>query len=218
MALQQLFVLAVAGMAFLAVMRVARVQRGRSPHPEGMARLLFVLAFISLPPLALGLLTDHGGARGVLTGLLWIPVYSMMLVGLLVVMGVAAVIIDLVAPPRPRGHLLLALIASEGDPSDLPSDPPVTPRLAAIAALVQRSNAVFPRGTGFRAEIDRPGFHVSWDALDAATGRLEAAMADDHRLHRGVAAAVTATALDARSRCDTLRQLAADDGRSWVPA
>jgi hypothetical protein len=217
MPLQQLFVLAVAGMVFLAVMRVLRVRYGRTPHPEGMAKLLFGLAFVSLPPLALGL-TGQAGASGVLGGFPWIPVYAIMLVGLLIVMWVAALVVAAVAPRRLRRLLLLALIAHEVDSSDVPSNPPVTPQLAAIAALVQRSNDVFPRGMGFAAEIDRPGFRASWDALDAETGRLEAAMAEDQLLGRGVASAVTALARDARSRLDTLRRLSLDDGQSWVPA
>jgi len=213
MPFQQLFVLAVAGMVFLAVMRVVRVQSGRAPHPEGIAKLPFGVAFVSLPPLALGLLTHDAGATGVLGGLAWLPVYGIMLIGLLVVMRVAAVLVAAVAP---RSRLLLALIASEGDPYDVPPNPPVTPRLAAMAAVVQRSNDVFPTGLGFRAAIDRPGFRASWDALDAATGRLEAAMAEDLRLGRGVASAVTTMARDARSRLGTLRQLAVDGGQSWV--
>jgi hypothetical protein len=186
-----------------------------------MAKLLFGLAFVSLPPLALGLLTGEAGASGVLGGLPWIPVYAIMVGGLLIVMWVAALIVAAVVPRRLRSLrslLLLALVGRESDPSDVPSNPPVTPELAAIAALVRRSNDVFPRGMGFAAEIDRPGFHDSWDALDAETGRLEAAMAEDQRLGLGVASPVTALARDARSRLDTLRQLAVDDGQSWAPA
>jgi len=217
MPFQQLFVLAVVAVVFLAVMRVVRVRSGLTPHPEGIAKLLFGVAFVSLPPLGLAL-TGQAGASGVLDGLPWVPVYAIMLGGLLIVMRMAAVIVAAVAPRRARKLLLLALVASEGDPYDVPFNPPVTPQLAAIAALVQRSNDVFPRGMGFRAEVDRPGFRASWDSLDAATGRLEAAMAEDQRLGRGVASAVTAMARDARSRLDTLRQFAVEDGQSWLRA
>jgi len=217
MPFQQLFILAVVAVVFLAVMRVVRVRSGLTPHPEGMAKLLFGVAFVSLPPLGLAL-TGQAGASGVLDGLPWVPVYAIMLGGLLIVMRIAAVIVAAVAPRRARKLLLLALVASEGDPYDVPFNPPVTPQLAAIAALVQRSNDVFPRGMGFRAEVDRPEFRASWDSLDAATGRLEAAMAEDQRLGRGVPSAVTAMARDARSRLDTLRQFAVEDGQSWVPA
>jgi len=218
MPFQQLFILAVVAVVFLAVMRVVRVRSGLTPHPEGIAKLLFGVAFVSLPPLALALLSAEAGASGVLGGLPWVPVYAIMLGGLLIVMRMAAVIVAAVAPRRARKLLLLALVASEGDPYDVPFNPPVTPQLAAIAALVQRSNDVFPRGMGFRAEVDRPGFRASWDSLDAATGRLEAAMAEDQRLGRGVASAVTAMARDARSRLDTLRQFAVEDGQSWLRA
>jgi hypothetical protein len=215
MPFQQLFVLAVLAMVCLAVMRVVRVHLGRSPHPDGIARHLFRIGFVALPPLALGVLSNPGA--GLLTGVPWIPVYALLLVGLMVVMRVVAVGVALVAPRRAR-RVLLALIASEGDPYDVPFNPPVTPRLAGIVALVDRANAVFPRGMAFRDQTGRSGFRASWDALDAATAQLEGAMAEDGRLGMGVAATVAATARDARSRLDTLRQFAVEDGLVWAPA
>lgn len=218
MPFQQLFALAIASMVFLAVLRIVRVRTGRTPHPAGMARLLFAVAFVALPPIALGALTDPGGAAGAIASLRWVPVYGIMLVGLMVVMRIAAVIVKAIAPRRPRRLLLLALVANEGDPYDMPYNPPVTPRLAAILALVDRTNAVFPRGMGFRDQVDRSGFRADWDALDAATGQLEGAMAEDVRRGRGVPSAAAATAKDARGRLDTLRRFAVEDGRSWVVA
>jgi len=38
-------------LAVLAVSRLVRVQRGLAPHPEGKARLPFILAFLLLPPI-----------------------------------------------------------------------------------------------------------------------------------------------------------------------
>jgi hypothetical protein len=137
-----------------------------------------------------------------------------MSVALLIAMRVAAGFVAAVAPSQARQVLLVALVADDAGPY-VPADPPVTPRLAAITELVQRSNDVFPRGGAFRHEIDRPGFRASWDALDAATGRLEAAMAEDDRLGRGVPVTVNAMARDARGRLDALRQLAVEEGRSW---
>lgn len=218
MPLQQLFVLAVAGMVFLAVMRVVRVHVGRTPHPEGWAKVLFAAAFLVLPPIALGALTEPGGGTGLLGGLPWVALYAILVGGLMIVMRLAAGIVALVAPPRARRLLVLALAASEGDPRDVPSNPPVTPRLAAIVALVDRSNDVFPRGLAFRDEIDRSGFRAAWDALDAVTGRLEAAMAEDDQLGLGVPSTVAATAKDARSRLETLRRFAVDDGQAWAAA
>ncbi len=80
-------------------------------------------------------------------------------------------------------------------------------------ALVDRRNATFPRGVEFPAEVDRVGFRSDWDALDAATRALEGRMAEDRRLGLGVASAAMATALDARSRLDTLSRLATGRGR-----
>lgn len=218
MPFQQLFVLAIAGMVFLAVLRIVRVQTGRTPHPSGKAGLLFPVAFVALPPIALGALVGPGGGSGALPSLTWVPVYAIMLVGLMVVMRIAAVIVEAIAPRRLRRLLLLALVANEGDPYDMPFNPPVTPRLAAILALVDRTNAVFPRGMGFRDQVDREGFRGAWDALDEATGQLEGAMAEDVRLGRGVPSAAAATAKDARGRLDTLRRFAVEDGQSWVVA
>ena len=217
MPLQQLFVLAVGAMVLLAVIRVVRVRSGRTPHPEGMAKLLFGLAFVFVPPIALGALAGPGGESGLLTGLASVPLYAILLVGLMIVMRVAAAIVAVVVPRRARRLLLLALVANDDDPH-VPVDPPVTPQLAAMVALVGRRNDVFPRGGAFAAEIDRSGFRASWDALDTATGTLEDAMAEDKRLGRGVALTVAAAARDARRRLNTLRELAVEDGQSWVEA
>jgi hypothetical protein len=54
--------------------------------------------------------------------------------------------------------------------------------------------------------------------LDGATRSLEGRIADDHRLGLAVARATTATASDARSRLDTLRRLAVDQGQAWAAA
>jgi hypothetical protein len=218
MPLQQLFVLAIASMVFLAVLRVVRVHFGRTPHPEGIAKLLFGLAFVVLPPIALVTLTDPGGGSGLLAGLAWVPLFAIMLVGLLIVMRVAGAVAAAVAPRPVRRILLLALAGSEGDLYDVPFNPPVTPRLAAIVALVDRTNAVFPRGMAFRDEIDRSGFRASWDALDTATCTLEEAMAEENQHGRGIPSTVAACAGDARSRLHTLRQFAVDAGQSWATA
>jgi hypothetical protein len=84
----------------------------------------------------------------------------------------------------------------------------VTAKLAQGMALVDRTNAVFPRGLEFPGQVDRADFHSAWDALDAATGTLEGTIAADRRLGLGVAQAAAATALDARSRLETLRRIA----------
>ena len=75
---------------------------------------------------------------------------------------------------------------------------------------------LFPRGHDFPLQIERSGFRFAWDALDAATGKLEARIADDHRIGLAVASSAVATAVDARSRLDTLRRLAGDGGPAWA--
>jgi hypothetical protein len=88
--------------------------------------------------------------------------------------------------------------------------------LVESVALVGRANVAFPRGPEFAAQIDRVGFRVDWDALDAATATLEVQIADDRRSGVGVASSATAMAQDARSRLDTLRRLAGDHGQVWA--
>jgi hypothetical protein len=131
-------------------------------------------------------------------------------------MWIAAVIVQLVARGRIRPLLLVALVGNEGDPEDVPYDPPVTAKLAESVAIVERANAVFPRGHEFPLQIDRAGFRFAWDALDSATGTLEDRIADDHRLGLAVASEAAAAAADARSRLDTLRRLAVDRGQVWA--
>jgi hypothetical protein len=145
-----------------------------------------------------------------------VPVYIGILLALVIVMWLAAVLVQLVARGRIRPLLLVALVGSEGDPEDVPYDPPVTAKLAESVALVDRANAVFPRGHEFPLQVGRAGFRFAWDALDTATGTLEGRIADDHRIGLAVASGAAATAVDARSRLDTLRRLAVDGGQVWA--
>lgn len=164
---------------------------------------LIVVAALLAPPIALGAVSS-------------LPVYIAVLLALVVLMWIAAVVVQLVARGRIRPLLLVALVGSEGDPEDVPYDPPVTAKLAESVALVDRANAVFPRGPDFPLQVDRAGFRFAWDALDDATGTLEGRIADDHRIGLAVASAAVATADDARSRLDTLRRLATDGGQVWA--
>jgi hypothetical protein len=215
MPILQLFILALAAMIGLAAMRLVRVHLGRSPHPGGIARLSFILAFLLLPPIALGLLTQP--AAGPLVGIAWVPVYVAMLAALGIVMWLAAAVVRTSAPRRSRPLLVLALVASQ-DEAGPRFDPPLTAELAESQAVVDTANAVFPRGVDFPTQIDRAGFRPAWDALDAATRTLEGRIADDEGHGVGVAAAATATAEDARGRLETLRGLAADGGQGWAKA
>ena len=218
MSVQQLFVLAVAAMIGLAALRMTRVHFGRSPLPEGKGRLLFMLGFVIVPPLVLDRLIAPGSTASQIGGAPSVLLYGVILVALAILMWIAALIAGLAAPRRARPLLLLALTGHQADPGDAPFDPPVTAQLAASVALVDRANAVFPRGPGFAAEIQRPGFRVGWDALDAATTALESQIADDNRLGLGAASGARATARDARSRLDTLRRLAVGEGQAWAGA
>ena len=198
-----LLIVAVAAMTGLAILRVARVQSGRTPLPEGRARKLFKIAFIVVPPVALG-----APAGAPLGGLVWVPLYALILAGLMVLMTIAAVIVERVVKGRARRVLLLALVGSEGDPEDLPFDPPVTARLAESIALVDRANTLFPRGLAFPRQVERADFRSAWGALDDATRLLEGQIAEDRRLGLGTASAASVTAVDARGRLDTLLDIA----------
>lgn len=199
----QLVMVAVAAMFGLATLRLVRVHLGRTPLPEVRGMRLLVLAALLSPLIVLGAFSS-------------VPVYIGILLALVIVMWLAAVVVQLVARGRIRPLLLVALVGSEGDPEDVPYDPPVTAELAESVALVDRANAVFPRGHEFPLQIDRAGFRFAWDALDDVTGTLEGRIADDHRIGLAVASAAVATADDARSRLDTLRRLAVDRGQVWA--
>ncbi len=207
----QLLTLAAVAMLGLAILRVARVQAGRGPLPE--ARRLFYLGFILVPPMALAALIDRGA--GAFGGVAALPVYGLMLLALAILMWVASLVVSRIAPGRSRARLLLALTGSEGDPEDVPYDPPVTARLAESVELVTRANGVFPRGPEFPVQVERDGFRPAWDALDTAIQRLEGQIVEDHRLGLAVASSVLGVAKDARARLDTLRRLAVDSGQSW---
>lgn len=214
MSLLQLLILAVGAMVGLATLRVVRVQFGRTPLPEGRGSRLFILAFVIVPPLALNALIDP--SAGVLGGAGSVPLFAVLLVALRILMAIAAPIVRVVAPGRSHRLILLALVGSEGDPEDVPFDPPLTADLAETVRLVDKSNAVFPRGREFPVQIDRDGFRFAWDALDAATTTLETRIADEFRLGVAVASRATATAADARNRLDTLHRLALDHGQAWA--
>lgn len=218
MSLQQLIILTAAVMlAVLAVSRLVRVDRGRAPHPEGKARLPFILAFLLLPPIVVEIVVLRPATSATQLHIVEsILLYLGALALFSILMGIAALIIRQVVPGRSRPVLLLALVGSEADPADVPFDPGLTPVLAEDVELVDAANAAFPRGPEFAEQIDRAGFRVHWDALDAATGKLESQIADDHRLGVVVASTALATAKDARSRLDTLHRLAVDGGQAWA--
>jgi len=212
MSLLQLSILAAASMLGLALLRVARVRAGRSPLPE--ARRLFLLVFVVVPPVVVAALADR--AAGVFGGVAALPVYVAVLFGLAILMWVVSLVVPRVAPGRSRAILLVALTGSEGDPEDVPYDPPVTARLAESVVLVARANDVFPRGPEFPAQVEREGFRAAWDALDTAIRRLEGQIVEDHRLGLAVASSALSAAKDARGRLDTLRRLASDSGQAWA--
>lgn len=216
MPLLQLFIVAVAGMISLVVMRLVRAHLDRTPHPDGRARIPFILAFLLVPPIALALVTQS--ADGLIIGVVWVPTYVAMLGALAIGMWIAAAVVRTRAPRRSRPLLVLALVASQNEPAEPGYDPPLTAKLAESQAVVETANAVFPRGVDFPTQIDRAGFRTAWDALDAATRTLEGGIADDEGRGTGVAAAATATAKDARARLETLRRLAADGGQEWATA
>ena len=208
----QVLVLAIIAMAGLAMLRLVRVHLGREPLPE--RRVLFVLGFLFVPPILLGALAPSG--EGQLPGAALAPVYVVIVAGLATLMSLAAMVVQRVASGRPRSILSIALVGNDGGPTAAQLDPPMTAKLATSMAAVDRTNAVFPRGLEFPAQIDRPGFRSAWDALDVTTSALEGQIAEAEGHGRAVASAAIATAEDARSRLTTLRRLTTDEGRVWA--
>ena len=218
MSLQQLVILTAAGtLIVLALSRVYRVRAGRSPHPEGRARLPFLLTFLFLPPIVVEVIvlrpTTSATQLHIIESVL---LYLGALFVFMILMGAGAIVASEIAPGRWRPVLLLALAGSEPDPNDVVIDPALTPELADGVALVDTANAAFPRGPAFAGQIDRAGFRVDWDVLNAATGTLEGQIADDHRLGVAVGSKASTTAQDARGRLDTLRRMAVDGGQVWA--
>lgn len=201
----QLIVLGIVAMAGLATLRVVRVRRGLTPLPDGRGRRLFQIAFVVVPPIAVA-------------GIGALPMYIVIIAALVILMWIASLIIGLVANSRTSRLLRLALAGREENLDDVRVDPKVTAGLAESVRVVDRANSVFPRGPAFPVQISRAGFRDDWDVLDGATRTLEGRIADDHRLGLAVASAATATASDARSRLDTLRRLAGDQGQAWAAA
>lgn len=216
MSFQQLLIVAVGAMALLALSRVARVHYGRPPHLQFRGSRLVVIGLLFVPPTVLQALTQPASGSPRVGWVEWLPQYAGLLIAVAIAMGIIALIVRFVAPVRTRPLLLLALVGSEADPYEVPFDPPVTATLAKSVALVDRANDVFPRGVDFPSQIDRTGFRGYWDALDDATRTLEQGIADEHRLGIAVASGARATAADARSRLDTLRRLATDQGQAWA--
>lgn len=216
MPVQQLIILGIASMACLATLRLARVHRGLTPLPDGRGRRLFMLAFVVLPPVALGAVTQSSTTGGPLWGISALAMYVAILIALVFLMWIASMIVGHVAHGRSGQLARLALVGHEADIDDVRVDPPATAVLAESVRVVDRANAVFPRGPAFPEQISRSGFRDDWDVLDGATRSLESRIADDHRLGLAVASGATATAADARSRLDTLRRLAGDQGQAWA--
>jgi hypothetical protein len=206
MSLLQLLILGVGAMGALMVSRLVLDHFDRSPHPEGFRRLLVLVAFLFLPTIAFGALIDP--SAGPMRAIATVPLYALVLLGIFLLMWLAAQVARQVVRGRARPLVLLALVGNRGEHDEIPYDPPVTRKLAASIALVDRTNAVFPRGPEFPTQVERRGFQSDWDALDAATQSLEAGIADDRRIGLPVASGAVATAFDARNRLDTLKRLA----------
>jgi hypothetical protein len=212
----QLIALALASMSGLVALRILRVNLGRTPLPEERGRRLFLLAFVTVPPILLGAATAPAGPGSALRGLLSLPVYVALLAVLVTMMWLAAQVVARVAH-RKWGRLIrLALIGGAVAPNETETNPPVTAPLADGVAGVQRANAEFPRGPEFPAQVARAGFRHDWETLDEATRRLEDAIASDLRSGLSVASAARSTVADARSRLETLRGLAVDGGQLWA--
>jgi len=218
MPLPQLILLGIVAMVGIATLRVLRVRRGLTPLPDGRAHRLFQIGFLVIPPVVLGVFTQPPPPANQLWGLGAVPAYVAIIAVLASLMWIASQVIGEVAHGRSARLARLALAGHEGDAAHDHVNPPVTVKLAESLRVVDRANAVFPRGAAFPAVVSRAGFREDWETLDGATSALEGRIADDHRLGLAVSSAATKTADDARSRLDTLRRLAGDQGQAWATA
>ena len=171
-----------------------------------------------MPPLALEIATNPQGQAGQLH---WIESVLVYVGGLLIgtlAMAIVGLVVFWIARGRTRQTLLIALVGHDGGPGEVSFDPKMTPRLSECVALVDRRNAVFPRGSDFPMQVGRTGFRDDWDALDDATQALEDEIDTESKLGQGVSYLASSTAKDARERLESLRRIAVDDGRAWAPA
>jgi hypothetical protein len=205
-------VIAAAVLVLFAVSRVLRVRAGMDARADGWKFWALFAAVLIVPPIALAVLAGPSSGRDD-TRVIDAVVAYFAAVGVLAIgMGVVALLIRQFAPAGSQPTLMLALIGREARASDVPVNPAMTPELAASVALVEQRNAAFVRGPGFVEQTSMPGFAADWDALDEATRGLEKLIAERIALGAGVAQSATATAADARSRLETLRQAAAPGG------
>jgi hypothetical protein len=205
MPLPQLILLAVVAMAGLGTLRVVRFRAGRTPLPDSRGRRLFMAAFVVVPPIVVG-------------GIGALPMYVAIIAVLAIVMWIAAQVVGMVANGRTSRLIQIALAGREEDRYAARADAAVTTELAESVRIVDRANKAFPRGVTFPAQVTRAGFQDDWELLDRATRSLEDRIADDRRRGLAVASGATAAADDARSRLDTLRRLAGDQGQAWAAA
>ena len=198
----------------LAMFRVLRVRAQRDP-PDGWRRAGLIAAVLVVPPLALQVVAAPESGPGAVDGLGAIALYSIALVGLWLLVWIAAPLLVRVVPTQHREMVLLALTGRDRS-AFVPFDPPMSAALSAEVEQVESLNAGFPRGVAFMGQASLPGFRGTWEALDAATTGLEARIDGLRRLRLGVAEHALATAADARGRLDALRRDAAEHGQAWA--
>ena len=164
MPMPQLIVLEIVAMAGLATLRVVRFRGGRTPLPDGRGRRLFLLAFVVVPPIALG-------------GIGALPMYVAIIAALAILMWIAALIVEQVATGRSGRLVQVALAGPEGDPYAVRADPAVTTRAGRERADRRQGQLGVPARRGVPGRVSRAGFRDDWDHLDGATRSLEGRIA-----------------------------------------
>jgi hypothetical protein len=215
MSYQLLLVLgAAAAFAGIALLRVYGVRTHRD-LPDGVLRIASVVVLLLAPPIILHLLFAQalGGGTMNLANSVLLYVISFAVIWLVMLLG--APLVARFAPKKRRPMLLLAMTGRDTS-SLVPFDPPMPPQLAESVKQVDRLNATFPRGREFIEQPSLPGFRSAWDALDAATRKLETEIGEQRRLGLGVSEHALDTASDARARLDALRQAATSSGVAWA--
>lgn len=205
---------AVAAFGVVAALRLIRSRAGRE-SPAGWLRLGMLAVFLLVPPLVLEALVAPKSGAGASDPIGAVALYFVAAAAVWFIAWIAALVAARVAPVAYRQTVVLVLTGRDTS-GIVPFDPPMTRALAADVDRVEALNAAFPRGPAFLDQSSMPSFRPTWDALDGATRNLETRIAEQRRLHLGVAEKATETATDARSRLIALRQAAALSGQAWA--
>ena len=214
MSFQLLLILAAAAaFATIALLRVYAVRSHRD-LPDGLVRIASIVVLLLAPPIVLQVLFAPTG-EGAMNLASAILLYGVAFAVIWLVMLLGAQLVARFAPKKHRSVLLLAMTGRDTS-GIVPFDPAMSTEFAETVKQVDQLNGTFPRGRAFIEQPALPGFRSAWDALDAATRKLETEIGEQRRLGLGVSEHALESATDARARLDSLRQAATNSGVAWA--